>query len=77
MDLALNNQQWLICHKNQTTTQPTSSIIEASSSDCLVSYPGHSLGKTYFSEEMQSVYSAVAELIWFLCLMACQFLWTI
>ena len=24
MDLALNNLQWLICHKTQTTNQPTS-----------------------------------------------------
>ena len=23
MDLALNNLQWLICHKNQTKTKPT------------------------------------------------------
>ena len=27
-------------------------------SDCLVSYLGHSLGESYFSAEMQSVYSA-------------------
>ena len=33
------------------------SIIEASSSDCLVSYAGHLLGKSYHSAEMQSVYS--------------------
>ncbi len=36
----------------------SSSITEASSSDCLVSYTGHSLGKSYPSAEMQSVYSA-------------------
>ena len=34
-----------------------SSSTEASSSDCLVSYPGHSLEKSYSSVEMQSVYS--------------------
>ena len=36
----------------------SSSIIEASPSDCLMSYPGHSLGESYLSAEMQSVYSA-------------------
>ena len=35
------------------------SITGASSSDCLVSYLGHSLEKSYSSAEMQSVYSAV------------------
>ena len=35
----------------------SSSITEASSSDCLVSYPGLSLGESYPSAEMQSVYS--------------------
>ena len=35
----------------------SSSITEASPSDCLVSYPGHSLGMSYPSVEMQSVYS--------------------
>ena len=34
-----------------------SSIIGTSLSDCLVSYPRHSLGKSYLSVEMQSVYS--------------------
>ena len=34
-----------------------SSITGASPSDCLVSYPGHSLAKFDPSEEMQSVYS--------------------
>ena len=28
-----------------------------SPTDCLASYPGHSLGESYFSTEMQSVYS--------------------
>ena len=36
----------------------SSSITEASSSVCLVSYLGHLLGKSYPSAEMQSVYSA-------------------
>ena len=37
---------------------PQSSIItETSQSDCLVSYLGHSLGKSYPSAEMQLVYS--------------------
>ena len=35
----------------------SSSITGASPSDCLVSYPGHSLGKFYSSAEVQSVYS--------------------
>ena len=34
-----------------------SSITGTSPSDCLVSYAGHSLGKSYSSAEMQSVYS--------------------
>ena len=38
---------------------PQSSIITGRlSSDCLVSYPGHSLRESYPSAEMQSVYSA-------------------
>ena len=35
-----------------------SSITEATPSDCLVSYTGHSLWESYPSAEMQSVYSA-------------------
>ena len=35
----------------------SSSITETSQSDCLVSYPGHSLGGFYPSAEVQSVYS--------------------
>ena len=35
----------------------SSSITGASPSDCLVSYLGHSLEESYFSAEMQSVYS--------------------
>ena len=37
----------------------TSSTAEASPSNCLVSYPGHSFGKSYPSAEMQSMYSTV------------------
>ena len=37
----------------------SSSITEASQSDCLVSYPGHSIGESYPFCEMQSVYSTV------------------
>ena len=33
------------------------SITGASRSDCLMSYPEHSLGESYPSTEMQSVYS--------------------
>ena len=36
----------------------SSSIIEASLSDCLESYLGHSLGESYSSVEMQSLCSA-------------------
>ena len=35
----------------------SSSITGTSPSDCLVFYPGHSLGESYPSAEMQSVYS--------------------
>ena len=38
----------------------SSSITGASPSDCLVSYPRHSLVESYPSAEMQSVYSAAA-----------------
>ena len=39
---------------------PSSSIIEASWSDCLMSYQDtYWLGKSYLSAEMQSVYSVV------------------
>ena len=36
----------------------SSSITEASPFGCLVSYPGHLLGQSYPSAEMQSLYSA-------------------
>ena len=36
----------------------SSSTTGASTSDCLVSYPGHLLGESYSSAEMQLVYSA-------------------
>ena len=35
----------------------SSKITEASPSDCLVSYLGHSFGESYLYAEMQSVYS--------------------
>ena len=38
----------------------SSSINGTSASDRLVSYPGHLLGKSYSSEEMQLVYFAVS-----------------
>ena len=38
----------------------SSSITETSPSDCLVSYPEHSLGNSYPSVEMQSVYSVAS-----------------
>ena len=39
------------------STFPKSSGITGASPDCLVSYAGHLLGKSYPSAEMQSVYS--------------------
>ena len=39
----------------------SSCLIGASLSDCLVSYTGHSLGKSYPSAEMQSVYSTAPD----------------
>ena len=38
----------------------SSSITGTSPSDCLISYPGHSLGGCYPSAEVQSVYSTAA-----------------
>ena len=35
----------------------SSNVTEASQSNCLMSYPGHSLEESYFSAEMPSVYS--------------------
>ena len=51
------------------------SITEVSPSDCLVSYPGHSLGESYPSAEMQSVYSTAPAdwatgVVWFLYIQA-------
>ena len=46
----------------------SSSITGASQLDCLVSYPGHSLGESYPSAEIQSVYSTAPEdwaIIWY------------
>ena len=46
----------------------SSSIPGASQSDCLVPYPRHSLGESYFSAEMQSVYSVTpADWVIFCC----------
>ena len=64
----------------------SSSITEASPSDCLVSYTGHSFGVFYSSAEMQSVYSAAPVdwvkfgfvfFLFFFCLMSYQPLWVI
>ena len=44
-----------------------SSITGTSPLDCLVSYPGHSLGESYSSAEMQSVYST-APADWVICI---------
>ena len=41
-----------------------SKATEASRSDCLVSYTGHSLGESYSSAEMQSVYSTAPSERW-------------
>ena len=41
----------------------SSSITESSPSDWLASYPGHLLGESYSTAEMQSVYS-VAQADW-------------
>ena len=49
MDLALNNRQGLICHKNPTN--------QLTKSNGLMSYPGHSLEESYSTAEMYSVYS--------------------
>ena len=45
-------------NKRVLSIPQSSSITEALPSDCLVSYPGHSLRKFYPSAEVQSVYSA-------------------
>ena len=47
-----NNNEGVLC------IPQSSSITEASPSDCLVSYPGHLLGESYPSAEIQSAYSA-------------------
>ena len=43
--------------KEYSAFPQNSSITEASPSDCLASYPGHSLGKSYSSTEKQLMYS--------------------
>ena len=45
-------------HEGVLSVPQSSSITGAPPSDCLVSYLGHSLGKSYPSAEKQSVYSA-------------------
>ena len=49
----------------------SSSIAGTSPSDCLVSYPGHSLGGSYPSAEVQSVYST-APADWAIHRVKCQ-----
>ena len=46
-----NDTEWVLC------IPQSSSITGASPSDLLGSYPGHLLGESYSSAEMQSVYS--------------------
>ena len=46
-----DGNEWVICIPQRSSTT------EASQSDCLMSYPEHSLGESYSSAEMQSVYS--------------------
>ena len=54
----------------------SSNITGTSPSDCLVSYPGHSLWESYPSAEMQSVYSVAladwARQIWWRDEKRCQ-----
>ena len=46
----------------------SSSVTGTLSSDCLMLYQEHSLGESYFSTKMQSVYSAApAEWVSYLC----------
>ena len=52
----------------------SSSITGASSSDCLVSYIGHSLGESYLSVEIQSVYST-ASANWATHLFVCVYIY--
>ena len=44
--------------KEYSTFPKVPALLKFSPSDCLVSYPEHSLGDSYPSAEMQSVYSA-------------------
>ena len=53
----------------------STSITGTSPSDCLVSYPGHSLGRSYPSAEKQSVYSA-APANWAIYLTGYILIWT-
>ena len=56
----LNTSIWPIYRTLSADTTPdqSSSITEASQSDCLESYLWHSLGEYYPSVKMNSVYSA-------------------
>ena len=49
----INSNEGVLC------IPQSSSIAEDSPSDYLVSYPGHLLGESYLSAEMQLVYSTV------------------
>ena len=50
-------------NKGVLSIPQSSSITGASPSDCSVSYPGHLLGGSYPSAEMQSIYST-APIYW-------------
>ena len=51
VDLGANGNEGVLC------IPQSSNITGTSPSDCLVSYPGHTLVGSYPSEEVQSVYS--------------------
>ena len=51
------SEPWSDGNKRALRIPQSSSIIEASPSDCLVSYLGHSFGESYPSAEMKSAYS--------------------
>ena len=56
LPLRIRVERWQL---TATLHSQSSSIIEASSSDCLWSYPGRLLGESYPSAEIQSVYYTV------------------
>ena len=49
-----DGNEWLLC------IPQSSNITGASPSDCLVSYPAHTLGESYSSAVIQSVYSTAS-----------------